>query len=183
MRPELKMRTSCRSFKLFFQVGNSSAITIIALEGEHGGFGIQRYTILQSSTQLTRLLTGLSPPVGNKFCLCLLFIAITLNQAGVESGISYWNLGLRAPQSSFVILIWFFTKMRNWVDNIREYRKCNITRIWYRCLICVIWNGRGAYYTWSNSKLGNDRIWCKLDRILVNQEWIHIFTNPEAIFA
>lgn len=42
---------------------------------------------------------------------------------------------------------------------------------------------RDAFYTWSNSKLGVNHIYCKLDMIPMNKEWTHKFANAEAIFA
>ncbi|KAK7250900.1 hypothetical protein RIF29_33662 [Crotalaria pallida] len=31
---------------------------------------------------------------------------------------------------------------------------------------------RGCFYTWDNKQYEGDRIWCKLDRTLVNADWI-----------
>ena len=38
------------------------------------------------------------------------------------------------------------------------------------------------YYTWNNKRELEERICCKLDRALVNQQWMEDFSNSEAIF-
>ncbi|XP_043696657.1 uncharacterized protein LOC122647302 [Telopea speciosissima] len=40
----------------------------------------------------------------------------------------------------------------------------------------------GFPLTWSNKRAGNSRIACKLDRVLVNEEWLHSFPSSHASF-
>ncbi|KAL9684724.1 hypothetical protein QQ045_022165 [Rhodiola kirilowii] len=42
--------------------------------------------------------------------------------------------------------------------------------------------GSGCWYTWSDKHLLNKRIWCKLDRTLVNLEFIDFFPNVVSLF-
>ncbi|XP_062089601.1 uncharacterized protein LOC133796135 [Humulus lupulus] len=39
----------------------------------------------------------------------------------------------------------------------------------------------GSYYTWSNNQDGNNRIFSKIDRVFVNEDWIDMFPNVNAI--
>ncbi|XP_062113384.1 uncharacterized protein LOC133824509 [Humulus lupulus] len=39
----------------------------------------------------------------------------------------------------------------------------------------------GSYYTWSNNQDGNNHIFSKIDRIFVNEDWIDMFPNVNAI--
>ncbi|XP_062093504.1 uncharacterized protein LOC133799506 [Humulus lupulus] len=39
----------------------------------------------------------------------------------------------------------------------------------------------GSYYTWSNNQDGNNRIFSKLDRVFINEDWIDMFPNVNAI--
>ncbi|XP_074318758.1 uncharacterized protein LOC141655585 [Silene latifolia] len=40
----------------------------------------------------------------------------------------------------------------------------------------------GAYYTWNNKQPPETRVYSRLDRILVNQDWLHRYPNPFANF-
>ncbi|XP_030478095.1 uncharacterized protein LOC115695145 [Cannabis sativa] len=40
----------------------------------------------------------------------------------------------------------------------------------------------GNFFTWSNKKHGDDRIYSKIDRILANQAWLNAYENAEATF-
>ncbi|KAK9697826.1 hypothetical protein RND81_08G063700 [Saponaria officinalis] len=40
----------------------------------------------------------------------------------------------------------------------------------------------GCEYTWSNKQDGNARVWCKLDRVLVNAYWLDQFSSSSATF-
>ncbi|XP_062118934.1 uncharacterized protein LOC133832635 [Humulus lupulus] len=40
----------------------------------------------------------------------------------------------------------------------------------------------GNFYTWSNKQQGTDKIYSKIDRVMVNQAWMDKFPNAEAIF-
>ncbi|XP_062075490.1 uncharacterized protein LOC133779556 [Humulus lupulus] len=39
----------------------------------------------------------------------------------------------------------------------------------------------GSYYTWSNNQDGPNRIFSKIDRVFVNEDWIDMFPNVNAI--
>ncbi|XP_060968611.1 uncharacterized protein LOC133036135 [Cannabis sativa] len=41
---------------------------------------------------------------------------------------------------------------------------------------------RGSYFTWSNKRQGNERIWSKIDRVLANKKWMDLYPNAEAVF-
>ncbi|XP_043700239.1 uncharacterized protein LOC122650948 [Telopea speciosissima] len=41
----------------------------------------------------------------------------------------------------------------------------------------------GFPFIWSNKRTGNQRIACKLDRVLVNEEWLSSFPSSHASFA
>ena len=43
--------------------------------------------------------------------------------------------------------------------------------------------GVGNFFTWSNRGEEGNRIWCKLDRVLVNEGWSQAFGNSEASFT
>ncbi|GKV42356.1 hypothetical protein SLEP1_g49767 [Rubroshorea leprosula] len=40
----------------------------------------------------------------------------------------------------------------------------------------------GAFFTWSNKQGENDRLWCKLDRVMANSTWVSAFPNTSVIF-
>lgn len=42
---------------------------------------------------------------------------------------------------------------------------------------------RGTFYTQSNSQQGEERIWCKLDRVMANKNWTDSFPTAEVIFS
>ncbi|GKU98349.1 hypothetical protein SLEP1_g11364 [Rubroshorea leprosula] len=39
-----------------------------------------------------------------------------------------------------------------------------------------------AYFTWSNKQRENDRLWCKLDRVMANTTWVSAFPNTSVVF-
>ncbi|XP_062080436.1 uncharacterized protein LOC133785198 [Humulus lupulus] len=39
----------------------------------------------------------------------------------------------------------------------------------------------GSYYTWSNNQDGTNRIFSKLDRVIINEDWLDTFPNVNAI--
>ncbi|KAL9675480.1 hypothetical protein QQ045_003682 [Rhodiola kirilowii] len=41
----------------------------------------------------------------------------------------------------------------------------------------------GYFYTWSDRRIEGERIWCKLDRILVNDDLIQLFPNCHGVFS
>uniref|UniRef100_A0A803QN97 Reverse transcriptase domain-containing protein n=1 Tax=Cannabis sativa TaxID=3483 RepID=A0A803QN97_CANSA len=41
---------------------------------------------------------------------------------------------------------------------------------------------RGSYFTWSNKRQGNERIWSKIDRVLANRKWMDDFSNAQVAF-
>ncbi|GKV04889.1 hypothetical protein SLEP1_g16984 [Rubroshorea leprosula] len=41
---------------------------------------------------------------------------------------------------------------------------------------------KGAYFTWSNKQGENDRLWCKLDRVMANTTWVSAFPNTSVVF-
>uniref|UniRef100_A0A5B6YUZ1 Reverse transcriptase domain-containing protein n=1 Tax=Davidia involucrata TaxID=16924 RepID=A0A5B6YUZ1_DAVIN len=43
-------------------------------------------------------------------------------------------------------------------------------------------NGKGRWLTWDNQRDGNDNIQSKLDRVLVNNEWMQKFPNSECFY-
>ncbi|XP_020260972.1 uncharacterized protein LOC109837227 [Asparagus officinalis] len=40
----------------------------------------------------------------------------------------------------------------------------------------------GCFFTWSNKQEAKDRIWSRLDRCLVNVDWIHLYTSRQVEF-
>ncbi|GKV43378.1 hypothetical protein SLEP1_g50676 [Rubroshorea leprosula] len=40
----------------------------------------------------------------------------------------------------------------------------------------------GAFFTWSNKQGENDRLWCKLDRVMANSSWVSAFPNTSVVF-
>ncbi|XP_020245216.1 uncharacterized protein LOC109823347 [Asparagus officinalis] len=40
----------------------------------------------------------------------------------------------------------------------------------------------GCYFTWNNKQDADNRIWSKLDRCLVNEDWIHQYTTSQVEF-
>ncbi|KAL9674415.1 hypothetical protein QQ045_030687 [Rhodiola kirilowii] len=40
-----------------------------------------------------------------------------------------------------------------------------------------------VFYTWSNRRIEGERIWCKLDRILVNEDLVQLFPNCHGVFT
>ncbi|GKV19162.1 hypothetical protein SLEP1_g29456 [Rubroshorea leprosula] len=40
----------------------------------------------------------------------------------------------------------------------------------------------GAFFTWSNKQGENDRLWCKLDRVMANSTWVSAFSNTSVVF-
>ena len=40
----------------------------------------------------------------------------------------------------------------------------------------------GSYYTWNNKQQGDDRVYSKIDRAMVNQHWENYFVNSEVNF-
>ncbi|GKV11183.1 hypothetical protein SLEP1_g22456 [Rubroshorea leprosula] len=39
-----------------------------------------------------------------------------------------------------------------------------------------------AFFTWSNKQGENDRLWCKLDRVMANSTWVSTFPNTSVVF-
>lgn len=42
---------------------------------------------------------------------------------------------------------------------------------------------RGYFYTWNNKQTGNGRVFCKLDRVMINDEWESMFYTTVAHFV
>lgn len=40
----------------------------------------------------------------------------------------------------------------------------------------------GNYLTWCNNQHGEDRMYCKLDRVLVNSLWVSNYDNSQVLF-
>ncbi|GLT50971.1 hypothetical protein SLA2020_244230 [Shorea laevis] len=40
----------------------------------------------------------------------------------------------------------------------------------------------GAFFTWCNKQGENDRLWCKLDRVMANSTWVSAFPNTSVVF-
>lgn len=40
----------------------------------------------------------------------------------------------------------------------------------------------GNFFTWNNKQQGNNRVFSKLDRVLINQSWNNQYTNTEVCF-
>ncbi|GLT38165.1 hypothetical protein SLA2020_124300 [Shorea laevis] len=40
----------------------------------------------------------------------------------------------------------------------------------------------GAFFTWCNKQRENDRLWCKLDRVMANLAWVSAFPNTSVVF-
>lgn len=41
---------------------------------------------------------------------------------------------------------------------------------------------KGCFFTWNNKQEGGDRVFCKLDRVLCNEEWLGMFPNSVVEF-
>ncbi|XP_020257721.1 uncharacterized protein LOC109834188 [Asparagus officinalis] len=40
----------------------------------------------------------------------------------------------------------------------------------------------GCFYTWNNKQMTDTRVWSRLDRVLVNDQWINVFNSSHAEF-
>ncbi|GLU12746.1 hypothetical protein SLE2022_294050 [Rubroshorea leprosula] len=40
----------------------------------------------------------------------------------------------------------------------------------------------GAFFTWCNKQGENDKLWCKLDKVMANSTWVSAFPNTSVVF-
>uniref|UniRef100_A0A803P955 Reverse transcriptase domain-containing protein n=1 Tax=Cannabis sativa TaxID=3483 RepID=A0A803P955_CANSA len=120
---------------------------------------------------------------------------VKITQEDIEDEIHFWSSSIVAKESKQDAIV--KEKLPD-ADGFQEVRKGskgksipvaegtkvdNSFVVYQIALLLEDIKFRGSFFTWSNKRQGNERIWSKIDRVLANKKWMDQYPNAEAVFT